>query len=356
MKKRLLNNSAVRFKVTTNQGAFPESPLKKLSNSPMNLEKPEFDIEDLKPTFDEADLRPGFVSGRDVKKVRPPFSSIQICVQTSFQRSTEKLSASTVSKNRKSEHVIYSLCNLNQLLQLLPTSHPSVSKSSLRYVVTLDKQIYFAFEGRPSAFIPEHYKMVSENKSLARCLAAGNIILEREKRGQYCLKIINNKSGDFTPRLDTMKWILSGLLAYQAFLPHQFLPPDIIIEERDISGGVKQLWNEATTSLVTELQDHIELFKKITPSDENKYGNDHSMATKLPHLSQMPIQNSTMSAVSSSGLFSRSASSTEEKGQNFFNENASNAAEELFLASYEQSSFESPVKSLRFNSFTPSPV
>jgi hypothetical protein len=77
----------------------------------------------------------------------------------------------------------------------------------VRYLVSTDKQILFAREGRPSQYIPQHKQIRST------CLAAGNIYFSQDFKS---IRKIDHCSGDFHPNTSSLVWPLAILVHMNA--------------------------------------------------------------------------------------------------------------------------------------------
>ncbi|MEI7489687.1 MAG: hypothetical protein WCJ72_20165 [Chryseobacterium sp.] len=116
--------------------------------------------------------------------------------------STSRLS---VPRNSELNCKLVSLANLKGMLVDKP------QKLKLRFIVDTDGMLWFAREGNPSRSIPAHSQMTGSPFFQANCLAAGNFSFKKEKENeQYTLTIIN-KSGDFRPDLECLKWPIAIL-------------------------------------------------------------------------------------------------------------------------------------------------
>lgn len=100
-------------------------------------------------------------------------------------------------------------CKLVPLANLKELFVDSPQKLKLRFIVGIDGMLWFANEGRPSRTTPAHYQMTGADYLDAQCLAAGNFSFKKENQ-QYSLAI-TNKSGDFKPNLECLKWAIAIL-------------------------------------------------------------------------------------------------------------------------------------------------
>ena len=102
----------------------------------------------------------------------------------------------------------YPIQKLPELIEVLrlKTEDPY----TIRFLVDMGRNLWFAEEGLPSAHIPAHYQMTNEDNKVAGCIAAGNLSFSEDYKHIIAL---NNKSGDFHPDFDTIKWPLAILIA-----------------------------------------------------------------------------------------------------------------------------------------------
>lgn len=118
---------------------------------------------------------------------------------------------------------------LSELTTLFSDNEMANGKSKFRYLVDLNYDLWFAREGYPSQGIPAHGQMATSNA----CIAAGNIKFSPDHK---VMELINNQSGDFKPKFDSVKWLLAILFANEENIP--FALPDILnIDERNERGG-----------------------------------------------------------------------------------------------------------------------
>lgn len=89
---------------------------------------------------------------------------------------------------------------------------------AIRYLVNLDRQVLFAFEGRPSRTVPKHYWMTGELHEVAKSLGAGNVFFDESKK---LITGISNGSGDFKPSKDSMQLALAILFSNEGVLNDQ---------------------------------------------------------------------------------------------------------------------------------------
>ncbi|MBX9704272.1 MAG: hypothetical protein K2X39_08990 [Silvanigrellaceae bacterium] len=258
----------------------------------------------------------------NITKISPVLSSVNkqlkfkpetLCETIYYNRANERCG---VHSNRESSFTVYSLPNLLALLNLLKEADKGSCKFStnkIRYLVTTDKQLFFALEGTPNAIVPAHYQMSSETIENAKCLAAGNIYLTQDNG--FKIKKINHKSGDFTPCFDSIKWVLALLLANESLLQN-FIPETIEIEELDVNGGQAGSYFVTKQNLAELLTPHIQLVSTIPPCTNNRMGRDYNKYPHAPyHFSRLVLEDSFAGLNLSSGYESQQEDSLEEPSE-----------------------------------------
>ena len=113
-------------------------------------------------------------------------------------------------------HTVYPTQHLSELTTLLKTldeDEPINDRFTARYLVTKEKTLLFAREGKPGIDIPAHRAIRNE------CLAAGNIIFSEDYES---ITGINHQSGDFHSTQGSMVWALAILLFMNAPLADSF--------------------------------------------------------------------------------------------------------------------------------------
>ncbi|CAM4482187.1 MAG: hypothetical protein LEGION0403_FIIPPAGN_01560 [Legionella sp.] len=130
---------------------------------------------------------------------------------------------------------VYSIHSLATLGELLAEKKKGGEVPDLRYLVGLNGEAWFARESHTKGPIaPAHYKMTGSPRNAAYCKTAGNLFFSDD---YSTLLKLNNKSGDFRPSLNSIKWILAIFVANEAHLPFR-LPEVLIIEEQGYNGKV----------------------------------------------------------------------------------------------------------------------
>jgi len=122
----------------------------------------------------------------------------------------------TPSSQKSYKHCFYPLLKLDALIAELKklSDDEDENKFSVRYLVTPDKKIIFAREGREGRDIPAHKSMNST------CLAAGNIFFSPDFK---LITKINHQSGDFHPDMASLLWPLAILSLMKAPLANPFI-------------------------------------------------------------------------------------------------------------------------------------
>lgn len=122
------------------------------------------------------------------------------------------------------DYIIHSLATLHLLLheKLL-----NKEKRDLRFIVDTQGKAWFARESHNKYPSPAHYEMTGAPQNEAKCRTAGNLWFSDDYK---TLLKINNKSGDFKPDFDSIKWFLAILVLNEEQLPFR-LPEVLIVEE-----------------------------------------------------------------------------------------------------------------------------
>lgn len=100
----------------------------------------------------------------------------------------------------------YPICKLDSFLEELKVDN----KSTIRYLIDTEQQLWLAREGTPGGRVPPHGQMTGSNHTGVACIAAGNITFSLADKK---IIMINNKSGDFQPGFDSVKWLFAILIA-----------------------------------------------------------------------------------------------------------------------------------------------
>lgn len=130
---------------------------------------------------------------------------------------------------------VFSIHSLATLGELLAEKKKGNEIPDLRYLVDINGKAWFARETHTSAPpAPAHYKMTGSPRNAAYCKTAGNLFFSYD---YSTLLKLNNKSGDFRPSFNSLKWILAILVANEDKLPFQ-LPEVLTIEEQGHNGKV----------------------------------------------------------------------------------------------------------------------
>jgi len=136
-----------------------------------------------------------------------------------------------------SSHSIYPIAFLSSLIEKIKTNSGKDNNThTIRFLVDIYGRLWFGEEGGPSRSVPAHYQMTGDPANNARCITAGNITFSDDHRE---IIFINNKSGDFRPPFDTLKWVLAILIANEDRLAAASvrLADTINIQKLSSSGG-----------------------------------------------------------------------------------------------------------------------
>jgi len=98
-----------------------------------------------------------------------------------------------------------------------------------RYLLSENGQARFAREHNKQFASPAHYQMTGKTQKDAACITAGNLFFNEDFTQ---LLAINNKSGDFRPSFDSIKWFVIMLVLNEANLPFD-LPPELIVQRHE---------------------------------------------------------------------------------------------------------------------------
>ncbi len=168
---------------------------------------------------------------------------------------------------------IYPLRHLSTLIQKI--QEKSIPIRTIRYLVDSSKNIWFAEEGAPSKTTPAHCRMTGNPPAQSICIAAGNIGFSDDFTQ---INMVNNKSGDFKPNFDSVKWPLAILAANQECLAKSSLRLNQDIRIEQLAGGNFQDLHYFTA---TELNDWVSTFS----SDELE-----SLKEQPPEIKQVSYQ------------------------------------------------------------------
>jgi len=157
---------------------------------------------------------------------------------------------------------LYPLSKLPELIQMI--SQEKSHTTTIRYLVDLNKNLWFAKEGAPNKTIPAHYQMTGEKDDAAYCLAAGNIEFSADYKH---IQMINHKSGDFRPDFESITWLLAILIANNTPLKE-----DLRVERLTQTGGLQDLYILSSAELKTWFSETfpIEMQQFTHQPQENK--------------------------------------------------------------------------------------
>lgn len=174
--------------------------------------------------FSKSQLASFFAAVGEDKKIGEVFSLQFECKL----KSSNLIKRDVVSRT----FTIYSLSTLKQLIGEKIKKH---EKADFRVVIDGDKIARFARESHEGIPSPPHYGLVASQAKNAKCLTAGNIFLSSDYK---TLIKISNKSGDFTPSCDSLKWLVAILILNEKDLPFS-LPDTLQVEKYENSRIIK---------------------------------------------------------------------------------------------------------------------
>lgn len=198
---------------------------------------------------------------------------------------TEEFATSNPWRERlASTFRVYPLCQLATLIQDISAKPTTIN--TVRYLVDCNEKIWFAEEGGASAHIPAHYQMTGLAAPAARCIAAGNMAFSADFQH---IVMMNNKSGDFCPSLESTKWALAILAANTACLTAQsiHLHDELTIEQFAIGSapvGLHLLEKASVIAWIETLGDAIATSLRNQPLEIKEL----SYSTSIPTLAASP--------------------------------------------------------------------
>ena len=185
---------------------------------------------------------------------------------------------------RDSEYNIYPICKLEELIRKIKAEQ---SIRTIRFLVDCDGKMWFAEEGAANAYIPAHYQMTGNPSGTARCIAAGNLQLSADYKK---LIMMNHKSGDFRPTLDSLKWPLAFLIANESAAEGAIqLATDLTIEQLSPSGAPTGIYTLSKSDLTTwvlktfardKLTDQPKEIKKVSYESPHNRFKFHASSNK----------------------------------------------------------------------------
>lgn len=119
-----------------------------------------------------------------------------------------------------SHFTLYPIHRLAELVAIIQAK----SQKKLRFVVDRSGHAWFAEEGSPNRTTPAHYQMLDSNERHTQCITAGSI---RFSDDYQTIAKIKNKSGDFHPSVDSLKWFLAILLGNP--VGNSWLPQTVLV-------------------------------------------------------------------------------------------------------------------------------
>lgn len=159
----------------------------------------------------------------------------------------KRFSSNNLKKIMRDED--YKIHSLATVYSLLEEKALNSEKTDLRFLVDSTGQAWFARETHNDFPAPAHYQMTGSPQSQAYCRTSGNLFFSSDYK---FLNRVNNKSGDFRPSFDSLKWFLAILILNEDSLPFAF-PELLLVDEFSSSGRL-----ECTLKLnVSELRQWI---------------------------------------------------------------------------------------------------
>ncbi|MCC5792839.1 MAG: hypothetical protein JJT82_09580 [Legionellaceae bacterium] len=163
---------------------------------------------------------------------------------------------------------VYSLNNFNDLCGAVQTNQYA-EKTRFRFLVDQTGKLWFAPEGIANNIIPAHYQITGQDRTYAKCYAAGTISVE-----DGVLTSIDNKSGDFTPAFENLFYLLA-ILANTDSLPFK-ISENLKIEENRgdhrtlvISSNDLMSWGKQYAHTITEQpQENITRVYGVQPGND----------------------------------------------------------------------------------------
>ena len=149
-----------------------------------------------------------------------------------FKAQPSSISVGNMSKKRnRAQFDIFSLGTLSELKKL----YGQKEKYQVRYLLDTEFKFWLATSG-PS---PAHYQMTGESPGNAKCIAAGDLVFNADFTQ---LIGINNRSGDFKPLFENIRWLIAALVINKDTLPFSIAEKLEIHEYAGISHQVTYEW------------------------------------------------------------------------------------------------------------------
>ncbi len=180
------------------------------------------------------------------------------------------------------------LSELTDVLKILDADEPLNDRFTARYLVTKEKTLLFAREGRPGVDIPAHREIRGE------CLAAGNILFSEDYEH---ITGVNHQSGDFHSTQGSMVWVIAILLFMNAPIADSFT----LILSNEVAGDFvstrHEITKEALAALVPDAIHEIDLSANQTLSIERHMYQDTRFEKKRKYAFFTPTPAPTAPAV-----------------------------------------------------------
>lgn len=243
------NNELSNLEVEKNVGSLPNGPL-----TPVTDAAPESNALLLeKSVKDSSDPKEGTIN-LEVEKKRKLLSdcsstpkntdlSISSCPEkyhsipfTSELNLLKRFPSNNLKKIMVNED--YKIHSIATVYSLLEEKAMNGEKTDLRFLVDTTGKAWFARETHSDFPAPAHYQMTGLPQNMAYCRTAGNLFFS----GDYkTLNKLNNKSGDFRPSFDSLKWFIAILILNENSLPFA-LPETLLMDEFSSSGRLEHTW------------------------------------------------------------------------------------------------------------------
>ncbi|MFY7697461.1 MAG: hypothetical protein ACOVQX_01350 [Legionella sp.] len=220
----------------------------------------------------------------------------------------------TPHREKELRHRFYPIKQLEALIDVLSKMDDDEDddyKFSIRYLVTEDKQLLLAREGKEGKYIPAHKTIRN------RCLAAGNLYFSRDFK--KIIKI-NHQSGDFQPSIESLLWPLAILYFMQAPLEKNLI---IELNKKSINHTIM-----STELIVSDI-----VLKKLLPHELATTVIEANQATAIEENNYNPQKNRlTNSLMKRTLLFFEDISHVQTEGSSFITgsyANLSNSIDKL---------------------------
>ncbi|MDP3269973.1 MAG: hypothetical protein Q8M40_13125 [Legionella sp.] len=157
--------------------------------------------------------------------------SLQLVADSFKIAANEKPRRITNDNTRKSVTRNFNIYSINDVKKLFNEKIKNIEAGKkddtyFRYLLSENGQARFAREHNKQFASPAHFQMTGRTQKDAACITAGNLFFNEDFTQ---LLAINNKSGDFRPSFDSLKWFVIMLVLNEDHLPFD-LPPELIVQ------------------------------------------------------------------------------------------------------------------------------